>query len=206
MVSASIGSVRAADVEPSATTSGESVESPKEQPADILLQAKKSDERRRNKNRKPWIHGEKPKIEIWTLHGEDCKVIFDEPATDNPEARSLFVLTRDGLKAELSGDLETRAKSMDDNFTISITRLKPTATGETESKVIAGKEAALAALKEESEHIALHPPNTIEFFYPVATVYGTSGVVNYRCRVIGKGPDPRRSYGWVTNVYEKKNN
>jgi hypothetical protein len=212
MSSASVGCLPAASadasatVEPSATASGEALESQKEQQADLLLQAKKSDESRREKNKKPWVHGEKPKIEIWTLHGDDCKVIFDEPASDNPEARSLFTLTREGLKAELNGDLETRAKSMDDNFTIDIIRAKPKSNGETEAKVIAGKEAALAAMKEESEHIALHPPSTIEFFYPVANFFETSGVVNYRCRVIGKGADPRRSYGWVTNVYKKKNN
>jgi hypothetical protein len=147
--------------------------------------------------KKPWVHGDAPTTETWDIHGDKCTVIYDQPEDSGAEAQALFAETRDGLKAQMTGNLSARAAMLDDNFTIEHQRegQKP--------KIICGKEAALEAMKEESENMAKHPPSSIQFYYPMAMIYGDSAVVNYKCLVIGRGDEPRRSYGWVTNVFVK---
>jgi hypothetical protein len=148
--------------------------------------------------KKPWIHSDAPITEIWDIHGEKCTVIYDQPEDSSPEAQALFAETRAGLKAQMTGDLEARAEMLDDNFTIEHDR-----TGQ-KAKIICGKQAALEAMKQESENMAKHPPSSIQFYYPMAMVYGDSAVVNYKCLVIGRGDEPRRSYGWVENIFVKR--
>jgi len=147
--------------------------------------------------KKPWVHGDAPITETWDIHGDKCTVTYDQPEGSTAETQALFTETRDGLKAEMTGDLEARAATLDDNFTI--TRMR---TGQ-KPKIICGKEAVLEAMKEESVNMAKHPPSSIEFYYPMAMIYGDSAVVNYKCLVVGRGTEPRRSYGWVTNVFVK---
>jgi hypothetical protein len=148
--------------------------------------------------KKPWVHSDAPITETWNIHGDRCTVTYDQPEESSAEAQALFAQTRDGLKAEMTGNLGARSAMLDDNFTIEHERegQKP--------KIICGKEAALEAMKEESDNMAKHPPSSIEFYYPMAMIYGDSAVVNYKCLVIGRGDEPRYSYGWVTNVFVKR--
>jgi len=148
-------------------------------------------------SKKPWVHGDSAITEVWNIHGGKCTVTYDQPVDCTPEAQALYAVSRDGLQAEMSGNLERRAALMDDDFTITRLRLGQ------QPKIICGKEAALEAMKEESDHMAKNPPSSIQFFYPMAAIYGDSAVVNYKCLVTGRGDAPRRSYGYVTNVFTK---
>jgi hypothetical protein len=142
--------------------------------------------------------------ETWKVHGNDCVVVYDDPfATgpkEDPEANTLFAICRNGFLEEISGDLDKRAKELDDSFSINFEpEGKPV-------KVITGKEAALEAMNRESDRYAAHPARKIAFAYPYVQNLNDSAIVTYKCSIVGEGSDPWRSSGFVTNCFVKKDN
>ena len=138
------------------------------------------------------------KTEIWRINGEDCQVVFDEPFVNDPQSDALFAMCRNGLKEEVTGDLDKRGQELDDCFTINfVAEGKP-------PHIISGKEAALAAMKRESERFAEHPPRRIVFTYPHVQTFGDSAVVIYKCLIVGRGENPWRSVGYVNSLFVKQ--